>query len=318
MGDKGLEALLLQHQGSLADDLRQYDRATKLFQQALKLFQDAHDDANVMLTCNLLGVVERSVGRSAEARAWYERSREIAERREDRDSLGAAAQNIGIVCQKEGEAARENKDEATARQHFLDAEHFLRESLNVWRGIGDKPNEAKSCTQLARLYLLTGELDQAEECARRGLDIDEGLGLTRELLSDYNTLANIARARGDAAQATEWEAKRDKVVEELERLARGGGEGGAPLPEQLVKAVADLAVACLQAGFGGSPLSAEAEGAIKALDEAEHPLRPIVPLLRDFAAGKVPAAPDAVPAELPPALRDMLGQLIKAATEAHG
>lgn len=315
LGDMDLKAITLVHQGGLADELRQYDRAISLYQQALKLFQDAHDDASVMQTCNMLGVVEQRVGRLAEARAWYERSRDMAKRRNDRASLAVAAQNIGTACQAEGEAAREKKDEASAHRHFLDAERFLRESLDIEIERKHKPGEAQSCIQLAQLYVLTGELDKAETFAKRGVYIDEDLGLTRELPSDYNTLAKIARARGDAAQAAEWEAKHYKVVKELERRA-GGGEGGARAPEQLVQAVAALSIACLQAGLGSSPLPAKAADALATLENPEHPLRPIVPLLRDFAAGKVPATADAVPAELPQELRHVLGQLIHAVHEA--
>ena len=40
-----------------------------------------------METCNLLGVAEKHAGRLSEARAWYERSREIAQRRSDTAAL---------------------------------------------------------------------------------------------------------------------------------------------------------------------------------------------------------------------------------------
>ena len=43
-----------------ADDRQQYDRAVDLYKQALRLFQDANDDASIMRTCNQLGAVETS------------------------------------------------------------------------------------------------------------------------------------------------------------------------------------------------------------------------------------------------------------------
>src|SRR5262249_50251003 len=91
LGDQELAATILQQQGGLADDMEQYDRAVGLYKQALRLFQDANDDASIMRTYNLLGVVERRMGRLSEARAWYERSREIAQRRGDTEFLGVAA-----------------------------------------------------------------------------------------------------------------------------------------------------------------------------------------------------------------------------------
>ncbi|HND13697.1 MAG TPA: tetratricopeptide repeat protein, partial [Pseudomonadales bacterium] len=74
-GDRELLGPILQHQGKLAKDRQQYDRAIKLYQRALQAFQEIHDEGSIMRTCNLLGVVEQNAGRLAEARAWYERSR---------------------------------------------------------------------------------------------------------------------------------------------------------------------------------------------------------------------------------------------------
>ena len=88
-GDKGLEGTILQHQGGLADDRNQLDRATRLYQQALQRFQEAGDQGAMMRTYNLLGVAEQKAGRLAEARAWYEKSRELAVQLKDQPGLGA-------------------------------------------------------------------------------------------------------------------------------------------------------------------------------------------------------------------------------------
>ena len=98
-GDKGLEGTALQHQGRLASQRNQLDRATRLYQQALQRFQEAGATRGVMRTYNLLGVSEQKAGRLAEARAWYGKSRELAVQLKDQPGLGHAAQNIGIVCQ---------------------------------------------------------------------------------------------------------------------------------------------------------------------------------------------------------------------------
>ncbi len=132
-GDREMEGATLQNQGSLADDRRQFDRAAKLYQRALQLFQDMHDEGAVMRTCNLLGVVEQKAARLAEARAWCERAREIAQRRGDQQVMGGAAQNLGVICQLEGEAARKQGDDTRARERFTEAARFVRESLAIKR-----------------------------------------------------------------------------------------------------------------------------------------------------------------------------------------
>jgi tetratricopeptide (TPR) repeat protein len=310
-GDKELEGTALQHQGGLADDQNQLARAASLYQRALKLFQEANNEQGVMQTCNLLGVVEQKSGRLDAARTWYERSREIAQRLGDTACLGQAAQNIGIVCQQEGEAARQRGDERTARQRFEEAKRSFQESLSVEQDMGNKPQEASSRVGLARIHLPLGEFDLAETQARKALEIWESLGL-KEVHYAYWALADIARARGDAAQAAEWERKRDTVLEELQRRAQGPGGGG--LPPQFAQAIQQLALACAQAGFGQEQpqdLDPGAESALAQIEQLPAPLPDLAAFLRRLAARELPS----VPATLPPELQQFLTQLLDAIRE---
>jgi len=287
--------------------------AEVLYQRALKLFQEANNDIGVMQTCNLLGVVERKSNRLAEARTWYERSRELGRRLGDTACLGQAAQNIGIVCQLEGEAARQRGDEKTARQRFEEAKRSLQESLIAKQELGNDPALALALGQLAQVHLLLGELAEAQRHAQQCLEIDERLDITRGLPSDYHTLADIARARGDAAQAAEWERKRDAVRAELQRRARGPGGGG--LPPQFAQAVQQLSIACAQAGFGQpqpQDLGPAEESALAQLEQLPAPLPDLAAFLRRLAARELPP----IPATLPPDLRHFLQQLLAAAKEA--
>jgi tetratricopeptide (TPR) repeat protein len=281
-----------------------------LYKRALKLFEDANDEANIMRTCNLLGAGVHRQGHPSEARAWYERSREIAQRRGDTESLGAAAQNIGIVCQHEGEAARQHGDEATALQRFVEAERFLQESLLMDIDRQDKPSEAMSLGQLSRIYLLMGELDKAEAHVHQAREIDEGLGMIRNLPSYYNTLAQIARVRGDEALAAQREARRDEVTAELAHRARGSDAADTGLSQQIIQGIVQLAVACVQAGLGGPGLPSEAESALAQLElAADGPLQPLGRYLRRLATG--PASDTIAALATPPAgLPDPLPQLI--------
>lgn len=322
IGDQELEGGILQHQGCVASRMNQYDRAVDLYKQALKLFQDANDDEGILQTCNLLGTVENHQGRLSEARAWYERSREIAERRGDARSLGSAAQNIGIVCQLEGESAWQRGDEMTARQWFAEAERSLQEGLRTRIDQQDKPREAESRGQLSQVYLLMGELEKAEAHAREGLEIDEDLGMTRNLPLHYHILAQIARARGDEAQAAQWEARQDEVRAELARRARGSATADASLPQQMLQAITQLAVACVQASLGGTGLPSEAESAVAQLEsEDAGPLQPLGHYLRRLATGPADdtvAALATPPGDLPEPLPQLIARLRDAVRAATG
>lgn len=308
-GDKELEGATLQHQGGLARRLDEYDRAASLYQRALKLFQEMNSEGAMMRTCNLLGVVEQNQGRGPEARTWYERSREIARRLGNVQSLAGAAHNIGVVCQQEGEAARRQGREPQARERFEEAKRSLQEGLRLLRQLENKPNEAKSRCQLARVHLLLGELHEAERHALRSLQIDEDLALTRELPADYNIMADIARARGDAAQAAEWELKRDAAREELER--RGRGPGG--LPPQFLQAVQALSMDCARAAVERAQLGPAEESALAQIENLPAPLSELSRFLRRLAAGEIPEVPAGLPAEL----GELLGQLLDAIKESR-
>jgi tetratricopeptide (TPR) repeat protein len=221
-GDQGLEGGLLQHQGGLAVERGQLARAGALYQQALKRFQAAGDQGATMGIYISLGCVEHNAGCLAEARAWHEKSRQMAVALQDQRGLGAAAQNLGIVCQLEGEAARAQGDEAAARRSFEAALASVEESLRIKKAFGNQPKVAGSLGQLAQVHLRLGNLPAAEHHAHAARQIGESLGLN-DVWKDYDTLSEIAAARQDRAAAANWAQKRDAKLAEIKRLAGGGG-----------------------------------------------------------------------------------------------
>lgn len=305
-GDKESEGKTLQNQGFLAYERNQLDRATRLYKQALQRFQEAGATGSMMRTYNLIGGAEQGAGRLAEARAWYEKSRELAIELNDQPIIGSAAQNLGIVCQMEGEAARARGDEAAARRHFEAAIRSVEESLQICETQKHKPDEAGSLSQLGRIHFLLGNLATAECHAHEARQIRESLGL-KEAWKDYHTLSEIAAARGDTAAAAEWARKRDELLAELERRAGGGG-----IPSQMLKALTQLAMACARAGFGGEALGPDAEEALATLDGHPAPFPAFTAHLRRLAARDL--AP--IPAGLPKELHDILDQLHQALRES--
>src|SRR5262249_20807963 len=148
--------------------------------------------------------------------------------------------------------------EPAARQHFEAARRSVEEGLRVGQAQQNKPDEAGSLGQLARILLRLGDLDAAERHAHAARAIHDSLGL-KEAYKDYHTLSEIAQARGDARAAAEWAQKREDLRAELERRAGGG------LPGQMLEALQRLALACAQAGFGGAALDPGAEEALARL-----------------------------------------------------
>jgi hypothetical protein len=103
----------------------------------------------------------------------------------------------------------------------------IEESLSLKLEMANQVGAAASYFQLGVLHRLLGDLDRAEELLRQGLQIHESLNLP-EVYKDYAVLAQVARDRGDEAAATEWQAKHDTKLAELQRLRQGGDTPTSP------------------------------------------------------------------------------------------
>lgn len=303
-GAQEAESTILQSQGHLAAKRNQLERASRLYQQALERFREADDQGSMMRTYNLLGVVDQKAGRLAEARAWYQKSRELALLL-DHSILGATDQNTGVVWQLEGEAARKRGDELTARRCFEAARRFVEKSLTVWKVQENTARKAASWSQLAQIHLALGNLAAAKRHANKARRIRESLGL-KEAWRDFDTLSEIAQARGDSAAAAESAKKRNDLLEELERSA---GEGGGLLA-QMFQALQALTVACGQAGFGDGSLGPGEEEVLAQLDAGPTPFPAFAAFLRQIAAGQ----PAAIPGGLPKKFRKWLEERVQGAS----
>lgn len=127
--DKELEAVILQNHAILADDRGHGERAALLAQQAYQRFLDASNEHGIMSTANVLGAIERKLNRFADSRIWFERSREIAERRGDPEATGMAEHNLALLLLEEAESARQAGDPSLARRKLLEARGTFESSL---------------------------------------------------------------------------------------------------------------------------------------------------------------------------------------------
>ena len=261
-GDLGSQGATLQHQGNLQHKLGHHDRAVDLYQQATALFQRAGNPGGEMQTCDLLASAECDRGHLDAAGAWYARSRELAEKLNDRAQLAANAQNVGILYQTRAEEAAARGDHEARAALLSRAVTSVEESLAGWLELNNQVNAASSYSQLGVLHRMLGDLDQAEKSMRQALQIYEAHNLP-DVYKVYGNLAGIARDRGDAAAAARWQAKYETKLAELERLRRGegteegemgeGGRGRGGAEEQLATLILALAQAAYQARAAQRP-----------------------------------------------------------------
>lgn len=319
-GDLGLQGEMLQRQGAIQYDIGHYESAFDLYLQALDRFRRAGDEGGQMRTSDCLGSTEQARGNLEAAAAWYDRSRELALRLGDRRQLAAGAHNLGILHQNRAERT----SDPTARKRELAlAAASVEEGLAIRSTLADQVDIAASYFQLGVLCRLQGALDRAETNARRALFIDESLHHP-DVWKDYDSLAKIARARGDEAAAAEWAVKRDTELERRRSGARRRPNGEQPrdqprdrsreqahdLPrDQVTQVILALAQAAFHARTSRGRLAPEAVAALAEFRDAAAPFDAVGSFLEDVAGGRPLRA---LPQGVSPRLASILDSLAQA------
>ncbi|WP_420629084.1 tetratricopeptide repeat protein [Candidatus Leptofilum sp.] len=307
-GDKELEGSIIQWMGILHGRQGEYGRAVTRYREALNIFQQVGEQSSQMRTCDLLASAEQQRGQLDAAATWYNRAHELAQKLGDRGQLAVVAQNRGILYQTRAKQAADN----THRTAYLrQAAASVAESLAIKLEMGNQVGAASSYGQLGQIYRLLGEFDKAEENTLQTVRIYESLNLP-EVYMPYGDMAALARGRGDAAAAAQWQAKREAKLAELEALRRADAADQAANPlanPQLAQFILALAQAAYQARSTNAPLPPDVEEAIAQLMEQPGPLGQIGLFLSAVAANEpIPA----IPPGLPPQLAQILQSLVEA------
>lgn len=305
VGDLELQAIFLQHRGSLNYEQSRHDQAVELYQNAIRLFQQANDQVNECGTYDLLASAEMGRDQLDAAEAWYGRSQALADAIGNQFQKAVTAQNFGVLFQKRADKTEDSEvRKALLRRAVVSVE----ESLTIKLKRKDRVAAASSYFQLGVLHLKLCVFDQAEEYLMKSLEVGELLNLP-DVWKDYDNLADVAEARGDTEAAAAWQAKRDAKLAELERL-RGGGSGGA-LPEEAAQTILALARAVYAARTSGVELAEDAAEVLAQLAGAPEPWPAVAGFLREVAEGGMPAVPEGLPEPLP----EILGSLLAALRE---
>jgi tetratricopeptide (TPR) repeat protein len=304
-GDVLLQGTILQNQGVLQGGQGHHDRAIVLYHQALALFQRA--GRGEVQICSLLGTAEAKRGQLDAAEAWYLRSRELAQKRNDRYHLGVVAQNLGILYKDRAEQA--GVDAALRTSWLRQAIASVQESLAIGQDLNDQGGAASSYFQLGVFHKKLQEWDQAETYLHHSVRIKEALNHS-DVWMDYSNLADVARGRGDEQAAAFWQAKCDAKYAEVQRLRGGQGSAVSPqLSERQVQVLLELAQACYAARSSNTSLPSQVAESLAWLSGAQAPFPVVAAFLQAVAAGQ-PLPP--VPADLPAPLGDILSALTQA------
>jgi non-specific serine/threonine protein kinase len=222
-----LRAKALNNLGNLANDLGDYGRAQRLYEQSLAIRQELGDRRAVASTLNNLGLLATNQGDHARARALLDENLAIRQELRDEPGVAFAFHNLGRLAHREGdypEARRLHRQALAIRQALGDlggiaysfgnladvardvgddaaASGLFAESLALFREVGNKLGTAKVLTSLAALAQRAGDRPRAASLYR------EALALRREIGDRYGSgeclegIAALAWQRGDGERA---------------------------------------------------------------------------------------------------------------------
>lgn len=92
---------------------------------------------------------------------------------------------------------------ALHRGDLVQAEELYRRGLDLRERIGDQQGSAYSWNNVGRVAFRRGDLTRAEECFQRALDVNERIGDQQASAGGWHNLGAAARDRGDLARAEE-------------------------------------------------------------------------------------------------------------------
>ncbi len=173
--------------GAVAFGLGDLASADRGLSQAAALSDARGDRRRLALVSAILGHVARGYGRFDDAAANYATARSIYEQLGSARGRAWAAHDLGLLANEQGDLAG--------------AEAQLREALRLLAPLDYDWARAVSACALARVLLLTGNVDEPAGLLATALALHEGVGDGRGIAQCLETLAELAFARGAAATA---------------------------------------------------------------------------------------------------------------------
>lgn len=147
--------------GTIHARLGRYKCALDHYQQALAIFREVDDRANVGRTLNNLGIAHQRLGNYDEALALGEDALVHAQESTDQTSLGRTLNNLGLVTLRLG--------------RYADAAQKIRQAMEIARKTGNRSGESYARTHLA---IVLGRLGRDPEAVEH---LQRALALSREV-----------------------------------------------------------------------------------------------------------------------------------------
>jgi len=186
-GDAVIVARCTNLRGMLALDAQRLDEAAAAFAEALRLWEEAGDEAGRVLALHNLALVAHLRGELGEAKRLYEEALPLRERLGHARGAAEVLNNLGVIAEETGD--------------LPEAWRLYLRTLELHRTLRDPLGMAVAINNLGEVAERQGRLDEAAELASAALSTFRKLG-SPHAQHAQDVLERVRAAAPDGGQAT--------------------------------------------------------------------------------------------------------------------
>lgn len=183
--------------------------AVQKYEQALRIFERLSDKQAIGVAANNLGLVHAHLSQHRKAVEYFEKSLTAKRDREDRKGEGSTLNNLGAVYEQWGQ--------------YDKAAEYYEKSLTIKRDYQDREQEGRTLGNLGIVYWHWGQYAKAVEYFEKSLAIAQQFSDRQPEANALNNLGVIYNDWGRYASAVECYEKSLGIKRELgDRMTEGG------------------------------------------------------------------------------------------------
>ncbi|MHC1779896.1 MAG: tetratricopeptide repeat protein [Bacteroidales bacterium] len=169
------------------------EKALPLFENALKIVEQAHDKKGIGKFTNAIGTVFGVTGRDSLAASYFLKAIDIAIQINDKNELGKYLINLSQAYNRMGRVE-------LAVQGYSDA-------IEALKAVDDKINLATCYNSLGNIYTVQGNYPRALECFQRGMKIREEMNDMNAVSRSLVSIGSIYFTQKNYEKALEYNQK---------------------------------------------------------------------------------------------------------------
>ena len=193
---------VLYKQGKLLSDRGEVKDGMVLYDVALELAEQLHDDAGAAITLRLIGNVYLLRGDYAQARSIYQRSLDITDRLQDRGGSARTLANMGVIFEQQGD--------------YRQALSNYQESLKIHTELQDQAATRAALNNIGIIYGRQGDYTQSQDYFERSLKLAQELGDQVAVAESLLNLGVSYTSQGNYAKSLAYFYKSLRMQTELQ------------------------------------------------------------------------------------------------------